>query len=125
MNSMATVKTSIKSYKDLLVWQKGMTLVETVYALTKNFPDDEKFGLTSQVRRCAVSVPSNITEGWGRGTKPSYRNFLNIARGSLLELETQMLISEKLGYISSSSEISNLIEEESKMLNSLINKLKD
>jgi four helix bundle protein len=122
---MTTVKTSIKSYKDLLVWQKGMTLVENVYSLSKNFPDEEKFGLTSQVRRCAVSIPSNIAEGWGRGTKPAYRNFLNIARGSLLELETQILIGQRLGYINSTSGISSLIEEESKMLNSLINKLKD
>jgi four helix bundle protein len=115
----------IQSYQDLIVWQKGVALVEQVYAASQAFPDEEKFGLTSQMRRCAVSVPSNIAEGWGRASKANYRNFLNIARGSLLELETQTIISERLGYLKSPKEILNLIEEESKMLNSLLNKLKD
>lgn len=112
-----------KSYQDLLVWQKGMSIVENVYMATRNFPSDEQFGLTSQLRRCAVSVPSNIAEGYGRGTQKSYVNFLKIARGSLLELETQMLISERLGFYDGQMSILNDIEEESKMLNSLIKKV--
>lgn len=122
---MNSVNQKISSYQDLIVWQKGITLVEQVYLASKDFPEEEKFGLTSQMRRCSVSVPSNIAEGWGRASKASYRNFLRIARGSLLELETQTIISERLGYIKSPKEILNLIEEESKMLNSLLNKLKD
>jgi four helix bundle protein len=122
---MNTGNQKISSYQDLIVWQKGIALVEQVYATSQKFPEEEKFGLTSQMRRCAVSVPSNIAEGWGRATKAQYRNFLNIARGSLLELETQTIISERLGYIESPKEILNLIEEESKMLTSLLNKLKD
>jgi four helix bundle protein len=116
---------AISSYQDLIIWKKGITLVESVYAISKSFPEEEKFGLTSQMRRCAVSIPSNIAEGWGRGTNAQYRNFLNIARGSLLELETQTLIGERLGYIQAPKELLGLIEEESKMLNSLLRKLKD
>ncbi len=115
----------IQSYQDLIVWQKGIALVECVYSASKSFPDEEKFGLTSQMRRCAVSIPSNIAEGFGRGKNKYYRHFLTIARGSLLELETQTIISERLGYLESPKEILNLIEEESKMLNSLLSKLKD
>ncbi|MBC8265779.1 MAG: four helix bundle protein [Flavobacteriales bacterium] len=113
----------IKSYKDLLVWQKGLNLVSEIYVLTKSFPSEEKFGLTSQMRRSAVSVPSNIAEGWGRGTSAQYSNFLKIARGSLLELETQLLISEKLNYTKIKENIFTMIDEESKMLNSLIRKV--
>ncbi|MDG1331297.1 MAG: four helix bundle protein [Crocinitomicaceae bacterium] len=122
---MNSVNQKISSYQDLIVWQKDVALVEHVYSASKAFPEEEKFGLTSQIRRCAVSVPSNIAEGWGRASKASYRNFLKITRGSLLELETQTIISERLGYLNSPKEILNLIEEESKMLNSLLNKLKD
>ncbi len=122
---MNSVNQQISSYQDLIVWQKGIALVEQVYSASKSFPEEEKFGLTSQMRRCAVSIPSNIAEGWGRATKAQYRNFLNIARGSLLELETQTIISERLGYLNSPKELLNLIEEESKMLNSLLHKLKD
>ena len=113
----------IKSYKDLLVWQKGLNLVSEIYVLTKSFPSEEKFGLTSQMRRSAVSVPSNIAEGWGRGTPAQYVHFLKIARGSLLELETQLIISEKLDYTKIEQKIFTMIDEESKMLNSLIRKV--
>lgn len=122
---MSGMNQKISSYQDLIVWQKGIALVERVYSASKSFPDEEKFGLTSQMRRCAVSIPSNIAEGWGRGKNKYYRHFLTIARGSLLELETQTIISERLGYLKSPKEILNLIEEEGKMLNSLINKLND
>ena len=122
---MSAMNQKIQSYQDLIVWQKGIALVECVYAASKSFPDEEKFGLTSQMRRCAVSIPSNIAEGFGRGKNKYYRYFLTIARGSLLELETQTIISERLGYLKSPKEILNLIEEESKMLNSLLSKLKD
>lgn len=115
----------IKSYKELIVWQKSMKLVTMVYELSKKFPDDEKFGLTSQMRRCSVSIPSNIAEGWGRLSRKNYIQFLRISRGSLFELETQVLITKELNYINDSVIIENLIIEISKMLNSLIKKLEE
>ena len=82
----------LKSYKDLLVWQKSMTLVKDIYRLTRSFPQDERFGLVSQLRRAAVSVPSNIAEGQSRHTSGEFVQFLSHAEGSLSELETQILI---------------------------------
>lgn len=115
----------VKSFKDLLVWQKGMHLVKLVYAQTEKFPDTERFGLTSQIRRCVISIPSNIAEGWGRKSTKAYIQFLNIAVGSLYELQTQILISNSLTYLSDENceEIEMQIDEESKMLYSLINAL--
>jgi len=81
-------------YRDLIAWQKAMDLVAHVYYITKSFPDEEKFGLVSQMRRCAVSVPSNIAEGQSRNSKGEFIQFLGIARGSIAELTTQILISE-------------------------------
>ena len=86
--------------KDLKIWQKSMSLVTKVYAVTQKFPDLEKFGLTSQIRRCAVSVPSNIAEGNGRRSNKELSQFLIISRGSLSELETQLTIAKNLKYIS-------------------------
>jgi four helix bundle protein len=119
---LTEIKSKISSYKDLLVWQKAITLVKEIYLLTKTLPEEEKFGLISQMRRCAVSIPSNIAEGWGRNSTKSYVQFLTIARGSLLELETQIIICKELTYISNENYniITNLIVEESKMLNSLV-----
>jgi four helix bundle protein len=88
-----------RGYGELIAWQKAMELVETVYTLTRTFPDDERFGLTSQLRRAAVSVPSNIAEGHGRTSTNEYLHHLSIARGSLCEVETQLLIGERLGYL--------------------------
>lgn len=116
--------TKVESFKDLIVWQKSMKLVSHIYELTGAFPDEEKFGITNQMRRAAVSVPSNIAEGWGRKSTGSYVQFLNIAKGSLYELETQTLISKDLGFATSISDISDLITEVSKMLNAIIKKLK-
>jgi len=90
----------MSNYKKLKVWQFAMNLVEDIYRITKDFPKDEKFGLVSQMRRSSISVPSNIAEGSGRDTQGAFLNFLNIARGSLCELETQMLIAHRLGFIS-------------------------
>lgn len=115
----------VKSYKELIVWQKSMKLVTLIYDLTKTFPEDERFGLTSQMRRCAVSVPSNIAEGWGRMSRKNYIQFLRISRGSLFELETQLLITKELKYSNNSETIKSLIIEISKMLNSLIKKLEE
>lgn len=115
----------IKSYKELLVWQKSMILVTEIYELTKTLPEDERFGLTSQMRRCSVSIPSNIAEGWGRLSRKNYIQFLRVSRGSLYELETQLLITKELNYINDSESVENLIIEISKMLNSLIKKLEE
>lgn len=113
-------------YRDLLVWQKGMVVVEEVYRLTKAFPSEEKFGLVSQMRRSAVSIPSNIAEGKSRASRKEFANFVAIARGSLAELETQLLLSFRLGYIKEieSSSISLLVEELQRMLDSLLVKLR-
>ncbi len=90
-----------RNYTDLIVWQKAMDFVETVYRATASFPKEEVYGLTAQLRRAAVSVPSNIAEGQGRDSKPDYRRFLSMAYGSLREAETQILIAERLRYLDS------------------------
>jgi len=88
-----------RSYKDLFAWQKSMDLVTAIYKVTAGFPKDESFGLTSQLRRAAVSIPSNIAEGQGRLSEKEFRYFLGQARGSLMEVETQLQIAENLGYL--------------------------
>ena len=115
----------VNSYKDLLVWQRTMDLVETTYRITAKFPPSEQWGLTSQMRRAAVSVPSNIAEGYGRQATGEYRHHLSMSRGSLLELETQVLLCRRLKYLEAADAESVLdeIEEISKMLGALISKL--
>jgi four helix bundle protein len=88
-----------RSYKDLVAWRKSMDLVTATYRTTAGFPRDELFGLTSQLRRAAVSIPSNIAEGQGRLSEKEFRYFLGQARGSLMEVETQIQIAENLGYL--------------------------
>lgn len=115
----------IESYQDLVVWQRAMQMTVSVYQLTRQLPKDEMFGLTSQMRRAAVSVASNIAEGYGRNSAGEYRQFLGMARGSNLELQTQILLCPRLGYCSSeqSKEAFSLSTEVGKMLNSLLTKL--
>lgn len=108
----------------MVVWQKSIALVKKVYALLRSFPEEEKFGLTSQIRRSAISVPSNIAEDFGRGSSKNFLQFLYVSRGSLYELETQLYIAKDLNFISDNQEIENLISEIGKMLNSMIQKLK-
>jgi four helix bundle protein len=116
----------IESYRDLIVWQKSITMVKIVYKATKNFPLEERFGLLSQIRRSAVSIPSNIAEGKSRGTRKDYGRFLQIAFGSGAELETQILIAHQLGYIGDGhfEIITRHISEIMRMLNTLIHRLK-
>ena len=109
------------SYKDLLVWQKAKSLAIAVYRATERFPKSELFGLTSQMRRAAVSVVSNIAEGQGRASKPDFTKFLCMARGSLLELETQLEIAAELG-MGNADELSNLRADCYKILG-LLNRL--
>lgn len=87
------------SYRELIAWQRAMDFVTACYRVTERFPADERFGLTSQLRRAAVSVPSNIAEGQGRGHVKAFMNHLGIANGSLRESETQLLIAERLNYV--------------------------
>ena len=119
---------SINSYKDLLIWKKGIVLVVKVYQLTKAFPTEELYALTSQIKRALVSIPSNISEGYGRNTDKSFSPFLDISRGSLFEIETQLLIANELGFITNETlytEILSQIEEESKMINAFSKTLKN
>ncbi len=111
-----------RSSKDLVVWQKAMDLVTTTYRATAGFPKDELFGLTSQARRAAVSIPSNIAEGQGRLSEKEFRHFLGQARGSLMELETQVQVAENLGYLEK-EEVVELLQscgEVGRLLNGLI-----
>ena len=113
------------SYQELLVWQKSMDLVEAVYAVVEKLPPNEKFELSSQMRRAAVSIPSNIAEGQERNSPKEFANFLAIARGSNAELQTQLRICERLRYFSA-DDVSNILElsaEVSRMLSGLINNL--
>jgi four helix bundle protein len=94
---------NIKSHRDLIAWQKAMTLAEVVYDCTRNFPREEIYGLMSQIRRCAVSIPANIAEGQGRRSKKEFQQFLGHARGSLLELDTHLELALRFGYLNSES----------------------
>ena len=118
-------KKTILCYKDLIVWQKSMELAESVYKLTRKLPKSEDWGLIAQIRRSAISIPSNIAEGYGRETSGNYKQFLSISRGSLFELETQISLCVKLNYIKPEDVVSiySAIVEISKMLTSLISKI--
>lgn len=108
------------SYRDLVVWQKAMELTKQVYLTTKSFPKEEVYGLTSQIRRCAVSIPSNIAEGKGRGSDKEFVRFLQISLGSLYELQTQLELALSFNYIKNIDNILDLSLEIEKMLNKLI-----
>jgi four helix bundle protein len=118
-------KKKIESYKDLVFWQKGIELVNELYTVTKDFPKDELFGLTNQIRRAVVSVPANIAEGWGRNSTKNYIQFIRISAGSLYELETLLVIARNQKYISDKIrvDLSDKIDELGKRLNVLLNKL--
>ena len=115
----------VKHYRELLVWQKSMELTKAIYQITSGFPNDELYGLTSQMRRCAVSVPSNIAEGHNRDSIKDYLRFLSIAQGSLAELETQVSLAQLMDYIAKIKETQLLqrANEIGKMLRGLQLKL--
>ena len=115
----------INSFKELVVWQKSCELAVSIYKLTSSFPSTE-FSLTGQLRRSAISVPSNIAEGWSRNSTKEFVNFLHISRGSLAELETQLIISAEVGHINQESlnVIMNSVQEIGKMINSMISHLR-
>jgi four helix bundle protein len=116
----------VRSYKDLVAWQKSMDLVTAVYRASQGFPKEEIFGLVSQIRRAAVSVPSNIAEGHARTSKKEFQYFLSNARGSLAELETQLTIAHQLAYIDETA-INQLLDrlgEVGRILNGLLAALK-
>ena len=114
-------------YKDLTVWHKTIDLTTEIYRITKKLPKDELYGLTNQMRRAAVSIPSNIAEGNGRASTGDYVRFLTIARGSVAEVETQLYICVRLNYLSQEDigVASSLLNEIEQMLNSMIKKLRD
>lgn len=114
---------AIQKYTDLEVWQKSRELTNSIYTISKSFPEGERFGLTNQMRRCAVSVPSNIAEGCGRSSFKETVHFLYIARGSLYELETQLYLSQDQNYISkvANQELQNRVITCKKLLNGFIN----
>ena len=111
----------MKGHRDLMVWQKAMTLVTDVYRVTRGFPKDELYGLTAQLRRAAVSIPSNLAEGHGRNSRREFHHFVGQARGSLTELETQLEIATNLGYLpqANASELLAKASEIARMLNGL------
>ena len=119
-------KNKINTYKDLIVWQKSMDLVVEIYKLTERFPKSEIYGLISQMKRCAVSIPSNIAEGRRRGSRKDYRHFLIIAYGSGAELETQIEIAKRLPFSGNINFIKadNLLNEVMRMLNKMLSILK-
>ena len=114
-----------QGYRDLVVWQKGIAIAKEIYPLTKQLPADEKFGLVSQMRRAAVSVPSNIAEGKARHTTGEFIQFISHAEGSVAELDTQLTLCQDLGLLTQkeSTAAANLLEELRRMLNGLRRKL--
>ena len=115
---------AVKSYRDLIVWQKAMDFAEHVYVVQKTFPAEERFGLCDQLRRAVVSIPSNIAEGRGRDSAKDFSHFLMIARGSLNEVATQLELAVRLGYMTSGSGLYTEAQEIGKMLNAMIRRLR-
>jgi four helix bundle protein len=116
----------IKDFKELIIWQKGMDIAEKCYFLTRIFPKDELYGMIQQIRRSAASIPANIAEGYGRRSTAEYIRFLNIAQGSLNELETHIILSQRVGLCKKQDieSIISLLQEESRMIIAIIKKLK-
>ncbi len=115
------MNTTFKSYRDLEVWQRSMQLAKRIYQVTRSFPNDERFGLTNQLRRASVSIPSNLAEGHARFGSGEFSRFISIAMGSVAEIETQILLSTELGYLRTelSSELMADLETIGKMLRGL------
>ena len=118
-------KSKIHSFKELIVWQKSMDLVEAIYLATAKLPQSEQYGLVSQMRRCAISIPSNIAEGKKRGTRKDFTQFLRIADGSAAELETQVLIAQRLYRAVDFSGPKSLLDEVQRMLSVMIKKMSE
>ena len=117
----------IKTFRDLIIWQKSMGLVTEIYRMTKRMPKDEEYGLKAQMRRCAVSIPSNVAEGYGRKSTNDYIRFLNITMSSLYELQTQIEIALNLEYIKQEDfdKLHEAAREIERMLSSLVRKIKE
>ncbi len=116
----------IKSYKELIVWQKSIQLVKDIFIITAKFPKSELYGIISQIRRAAISIPSNIAEGNGRNSRKEYSHSLSIAFGSALELETQLIIAKELKFVRDDEfiKIEQLLDEILRMLNSMREKMR-
>ena len=114
----------MSDYKELMVWQKSMDLVCAVYTCTKSFPKEELYGLTSQIRRASVSIPSNIAEGASRAGSKEFMQFLHIARGSASELETQLLLAERIGYLPTNNNIFANVTSVKQLINGLIRSIR-
>jgi four helix bundle protein len=115
----------LSDYKELEVWQKAMALAKQVYQMTANFPKEEMYGLTSQVRRAVVSIPSNIAEGSARAGTKEFLQFLSIARGSAAELETQLILASQLGYSANNEDIFTTLTSVRQMINALLRSLRE
>ncbi|GAB5473364.1 MAG: four helix bundle protein [Maribacter sp.] len=117
----------MRDFRKLDIWKNGIEVVKQVYSLSEKLPSEEKFGLKSQINRAAVSIPSNIAEGCSRNSEIEFKRYLEIAMGSLFEVQTQLILTQELGFIDSNElEITfDLLEKEAKMLNSLIRKIKN
>ncbi len=116
-----------RSYRDLVAWQKAMKFVTAIYEVTQRFPSEERYGLTNQLRRASVSVPSNIAEGQARFSQKEFHHFLSMARGSLVEIETQLLIARNLKYLQTAKaeDLLATADELGRILNGLISSIKD
>jgi len=116
----------IRTFRDLIAWQKGIRLSLLVYRLTKRFPDEEKFGMVSQMRRSAVSIPANIAEGYGRGRRAEYIRYLEIGRGSLFELQTYVELAREMKWVDGEdlAAVARLAEEVDRIVSALLRSLK-
>ena len=113
-----------QDFRDLVVWQKAIDFVAEIYRVTQAFPNEEKSGLTSQLRRASVSIPSNIAEGQGRLTRGEFRQFPGHAKGSVCEVETQIIIAHKLGYLHEAQALLDKLHDVARLLNALLNSLR-
>jgi four helix bundle protein len=114
----------VGDYQELLVWQKAMHLAKAVYGQTRVFPKEEAYGLTSQIRRAAIFIPSNIAEGASRAGPKEFLQFLHVARGSASELETQLLLAERIGYLAGNEDLHSKLTSVKQLINGLIRSLK-
>ena len=119
------IRTMIRTFRDLIAWQRSMELARQIYLLTRAMPQDERFGLTAQMRRAAVSIPSNIAEGYARQSRIDYLRFLRTARGSLAELQTQLDLCGQLELLQVPSDLCRLVEEMDRILQGLIRGLEN